>query len=103
MRLNNLMSEGFDNPKKVRKWFLGIHQIYSFIQEKNFWSKEQAWDKLKIELINNVGSNNLILDDLEWVKGILVDHIEPSTDECLRVSQRYPNQTPLLDALRKFV
>jgi len=99
----NLLSNDFDNPEKVRKWYLGVHAIFKHIRETNNWSKEYAWDKLKTELINSVGSRNFVPDDLDWVKDILLNDKQPSTEECLRVSQRYPNQTPLLDSLKKFI
>ena len=88
---------------KVRKWYEGIHSIFKLIQEKNNWNKQEAWDKLKIELINEVGHENFIPDDLEWIKGLLLDEIFPSTEECLRVAKRYSHKTPLLDALNKLV
>ena len=93
----------FNNPKKVRQWYLGIHEIFKHIQEKNNWSKQQAWYKLKIELLNAVGSKDFVPDDLDWVKDILLEDKFPTTEECLRVAQRYSNKTPLLDALKKFI
>ena len=96
-------SDNFNNPQKVRKWYLGIIAIFEHILKKNNWSKKKAWDKLKIELINGVGSKNFVPDDLDWVHGILVEDKKPTTQECLRVAQRYPNETPLLDALKKFI
>ena len=99
----NRLSVDFNNPKKVTEWYLGIHAIFKHILARNNWSKNQAWDRLKIELINAAGSENFIPDDLDWVKGILLDDIKPSTEECLRVAQRYADKTPLLDALRKFI
>jgi len=93
----------FKNPEKVREWYLGIHVVFKHIQQKNKWSKQKAWDKLKIELINAVGPKTFIPDDLDWVEGILIEDIYPTTDECLRVAQRYPLKTPLLDSLKKFI
>lgn len=99
----NKFVEDFNNPEKVRKWYLGIKAIFKHIQQINNCSKQEAWDKLKIELLNAEGNNNYVPDDLDWVKGILLDDIKPSTEECLRVAQRYVNRTPLLDALKKFI
>jgi len=93
----------FNNPEKVREWYLGIHSVFKHIQQKNNWSKQEAWDKLKLELINTVGYKSFIPDDLDWVEGILIKDIIPTTEECLRVSQRYPLKTPLLDSLKKFI
>jgi len=97
------VSDNFNNPYKVRKWYMGIHSIFKHIQKKHDWNKHEAWDKLKIELINEVGCEKFIPDDLEWVKGLLLDDICPTTKECLRVANRYLHKTPLLDALKKFV
>ena len=99
----NQSPNDFNNPEKVREWYLGIHAVFKHIQQKNNWSKQKAWDKLKIELINVVGSKSFIPDDLDWVEGILIEEIYPTTDECLRVAQRYPLKTPLLDSLKKFI
>ena len=99
----NQSPNDFNNPEKVRAWYLGIHAVFKHIQKKNHWSKQKAWDKLKIELINEVGYENFIPDDLDWVKVILLEDKFPTTEECLRVAQRYSNKTPLLDALKKFI
>ena len=90
-----------ENIEDVKKWYLGIQTIFDHIQLCNNWSKEEAWDKLKIELINSVGEGELIPDDLEWVKGLLMDGNEINIEEALRVSKRYPDSTPLLDALSR--
>ena len=90
-----------ENTEQVRKWYAGIQTIFEHIQERNSWSKEEAWEKLKIELINAVGESDLIPDDLEWVRGLLINGIEPTTEEALRVSKRYPDSTPLIDSLGK--
>jgi hypothetical protein len=90
-----------ENIEDVKKWYLGIQTIFEHIQLCNKWSKEEAWDKLRIELINSVGERNLILDDLEWVRGLLLHGKQPTIEEALRVSQRYPDSTPLLDALSR--
>ncbi len=97
------VSDNFNNPQKVRKWYVGIHSIFKYIQKKHNCNKKEAWDKLEIELINEVGYENFIPDDLDWVKDLLLYDKFPSTEECLRVAQRYPNKTPLLDALYKLV
>ena len=89
------------NIEDVKKWYLGIQTIFEHIQLCNNWSKEEAWDKLRIELINSVGEGELIPDDLEWVKGLLMDGNEINIEEALRVSKRYPDSTPLLDALSR--
>ena len=90
-----------ENIEDVKKWYLGIQTIFEHIQLCNNWSKEEAWDKLRIELINSVGEGELIPDDLEWVKGLLIDGNEINIEEALRVSKRYPDSTPLLDALSR--
>ena len=90
-----------ENIEDVKKWYLGIQTIFEHIQLCNNWSKEEAWDKLRIELINSVGEGELIPDDLEWVKGLLMDGNEINIEEALRVSKRYPDSTPLLDALSR--
>ena len=90
-----------ENIEDVKKWYLGIQTIFEHIQLCNNWTKEEAWDKLRIELINSVGEGELIPDDLEWVKGLLIDGNEINIEEALRVSKRYPDSTPLLDALSR--
>ena len=90
-----------ENIEDVKKWYLGIQTIFDHIQLCNNWTKEEAWDKLRIELINSVGEGELIPDDLEWVKGLLMDGNEINIEEALRVSKRYPDSTPLLDALSR--
>ena len=90
-----------ENIEDVKKWYLGIQTIFEHIQLCNNWSKEEAWDKLRIELINSVGEGELIPDDLEWVKDLLLHGKKINIEEALRVSKRYPNSTPLLDSLSR--
>ena len=89
------------NVENVRKWYLGIQTIFKHVQKTNNWSKQEAWDKLEVELINSVGEGELVPDDLDWVRGLLLFGKEPSTEEALRVSKRYRNSTPLIDSLAK--
>ena len=89
------------NVENVRKWYLGIQTIFKHVQKTNNWSKQEAWDKLEVELINSVGEGELVPDDLDWVRGLLLFGKEPSTEEALRVSKRYRNSTPLIDSLEK--
>ena len=89
------------NEEAVIKWFAGIQTIFKHVQESNNWSKQEAWDKLEIEIINTVGEGEFIPDDLEWVRGLVLDGKTPTTDEAIRVSKRYPNSTPLIDSLAK--
>ena len=90
-----------ENTEAVIKWYEGIQTIFKHVQESNNWSKQEAWDKLKIELINAVGEGELIPDDLEWVRDLLLHEKAPSTEEAIRVSKRYPDSTPLIDSLAK--
>ena len=90
-----------ENIQDVKKWYLGIQTIFEHIQLCNNWSKEEAWEKLRIELIKSVGEGDLIPDDLEWVKGLLLHGEKINIEEALRVSKRYPNSTPLIDSLSR--
>ena len=90
-----------ENQEAVTKWYVGIQTIFKHLQEVNNWSKQEAWDKLEIELIKSVGEGELIPDDLEWVKGLLLHGKITTTEEAIRVSQRYRNSTPLIDSLAK--
>ena len=90
-----------ENEKAVKKWYVGVQTIFKHLQEVNKWSKQEAWDKLEIELIKSVGEGELIPDDLEWVKGLLLHGKITTTEEAIRVSQRYRNSTPLIDSLAK--
>ena len=90
-----------ENEEAVTKWYVGIQTIFKHLQEVNNWSKQEAWDKLEIELIKSVGEVELIHDDLEWVKGLLLHGKITTTEEAIRVSQRYRNSTPLIDSLAK--
>ena len=90
-----------ENKEAVIKWYTGIQTIFEHVQKSNKWSKQEAWDKLEIELINAVGEGELIPDDLEWVKGLLLQGQTPTTEEAIRVSKRYPDSTPLIDSLAK--
>jgi hypothetical protein len=90
-----------ENTEAVIKWYEGIQTIFKHLQISNNWSKQVAWDKLEIELINAVGEGDLVPDDLEWVKGLLLHGKPTTTEEAIRVSKRYVDSTPLIDALAK--
>ena len=90
-----------ENEEAVIKWYVLIQTIFKHLQEVNNWSKQEAWDKLEIELIKSVGEGELIPDDLDWVKGLLLHGKITTTEEAIRVSQRYRNSTPLIDSLAK--
>ena len=90
-----------ENEEAVIKWYVGIQTIFKHLQEVNNWSKQEAWDKLEIELIRSVGEGELIPDDLEWVRGLLLHGKITTTEEAIRVSKRYTNSTPLIDSLAK--
>ena len=90
-----------ENEESVIKWYVGIQTIFKHLQEVNNWSKQEAWDKLELELIKSVGEGELIPDDLDWVKGLLLHGKITTTEEAIRVSQRYRNSTPLIDSLAK--
>ena len=90
-----------DNTEAVIKWYSGIQTIFKHVQKSNNWSKQEAWDKLKMELINSIDEGEFIPDDLEWVRGLLLYGKKPTTEEAIRVSKRYPDSTPLIDSLAK--
>ena len=92
-----------ENTEAVTKWYLGVQTIFEHVQLCNNWSKQEAWDKLKIELINAVGEGEFVPDDLEWVRDLLLHGKKPTIEEALRVSKRYQNSTPLIDSLAKLV
>ena len=93
----------YKNKEQVKKWYKGIQAIFEHIQVTNKWTKEEAWDKLQVDLINSVEERDFVPDDLEWVRDLLVCGKKPTTEEALRVSQRYPDTTPLIDSLKKLV
>ena len=92
---------GFDNVEQVRKWYLGIQSTFKQIQKQNNYDKKQAWDKLKIELLKSVAKEDFVQNDPEWVEDLLFHEIIPTTEEACRFEKKYPNQTPLIDALAK--
>ena len=94
-------TSGFENVEQVRKWYLGVQLTFKQIQKQNNYSKKQAWEKLKIELFKSVSKEDFVQIDLEWVEGLLLHEKIPTTEEVSRFEKRYPNQTPLIDALAK--
>ena len=92
-----------DKELQVEKWYFGIKKIFLEMQQKNKWSKNQAWDILERELIKKVQSDQFVPDDLDWVRDIVLYDKKPSTDEALRVAIRYRDSSPLIDCLASFV
>ena len=91
----------FDNDEQVRKWYQGIQSIFKHMQQQNNYDKKRAWDKLKIELLKSVAREDFVQDDLEWVEDLLLHEIIPTTEEACKFEKKYPNQTPIIDALAK--
>ena len=91
------------NTEAVTKWYLGIQTIFKNIQVCNNWSRKEAWDRLKIELINADCEGDFIPYDIEWLRGLPLYRKKSSIEAAIRVSKKYSDSIPLLDSLAKLL
>ena len=86
---------------KMNEWQDGVRILYKDIQEINKWTDDQVWFALETELKKVFSEGDFGEDDLVWTREILTSIRDIQFWEAVRLSQRFNNKTPLLDALQK--
>ena len=80
--------------------FWAIRYLYKDLQEFHKWSDDQVWLELKNEIIKN-SKGNIGSDDLDWIQAILTLKKDITLSEAKRMYERFKDETPLLDAIKK--
>ena len=88
-------------PDGVECWQQGLRSLFQVVQIRNGWTPVQAWAELYKYVKTQDPSTPL--DDLEWLREIIMDERDCSFEEGVRVAQRYEHRTPAIDALKSFM
>ena len=84
--------------KKMNEWQTGIRTLYKDVQTIHNWTDEQVWNELENELKRITPEGEFGEDDLAWTREILTSKRDITLWEAIRLSIRFKNSTPLLDA-----
>ena len=85
--------------KRMDEWQSGIRVLYKDIQTIFNWTDEQVWKELENELNRICPEGQFGEDDLAWTREILTLKRDITLWEAVRLTIRFRNSTPLLDAL----
>ena len=81
------------------EWQDGIRVLYKDLQEFHNWNEDKVWFELEAELKRICPEGDFGEDDLASIREILTFKRDVSKWEAVRLAMRFPNKTPLLDAL----
>ena len=81
------------------EWQNGVRVLYKDLQSHHNWSDDQVWAKVEDELKRICTKGEYGQDDLAWTRELLTSERDVKLWEAIRLSIRFTNKTPLLDAL----
>ena len=84
----------------MNEWQRGVRVLYKDLQKFHNWTDEEVWSQVERELKRICVNGEFGEDDLSWTKEILTSKRDVKLWEAIRLSCRFRNQTPLLDALQ---
>ena len=85
--------------KKMLEWQSGVRILYKDLQEFHKWTDEEVWEELKSELRRICLESEYGEDDLSWTRELLTSKRDVTLWEAVRLTIRFKDSTPLLDAL----
>ena len=92
-----------DPIKKIElnmvEWQDGIRILYKDLQDFYCWSDDKVWSEVEAELKRIAHAGEFGEDDFAWVREILTFKRDVTFWEAVRLSLRFKNKTPLLDAI----
>ena len=83
---------------KMNEWQDGVRILYKDLQAFHNWSDDKVWNEVESELKRICTVGQFGEDDLAWTREILTSRRDVNLWEAVRLSVRFKNQTPLLDA-----
>ena len=84
---------------KMNEWQHGVRLLYRDLQEFHDWSDDKVWNEVEAELKRICTVGQFGEDDLAWTREVLTSRRDVNLWEAVRLSMRFKNQTPLLDAM----
>ena len=92
-----------DIKKKIEatmiEWQNGVRVLYEDLQEFHEWTDNQVWQEVENELKRISPESDFGEDDLTWTRELLTSQRDITLWEAIRLSVRFRDKTPLLDAL----
>ena len=90
----------FENiEKRMHEWQSGVRILYKDVQTTHNWTDEQVWKELENEIKRISPDGQFGEDDLAYTREILTLKRDVTLWEAVRLTIRFKNSTPLLDAL----
>ena len=81
----------------VNLWMLGLRSLFKYIQVKHDWTEDEAWARIRIELIPRSNPEEW---ELQTIRAVLVEEHNLTLEEAKYWYARAAGETPLIDALR---
>tara|TARA_X000000368_G_scaffold153669_1_gene121114 strand:- start:356 stop:670 length:315 start_codon:yes stop_codon:yes gene_type:complete len=85
--------------KRMNEWQSGIRILYKDVQTNHNWTDDHVWKELENEIKRICPEGQFGEDDLAWTREILTSKRDITLWEAVRLTIRFRNSTPLLDAL----
>ena len=82
----------------INLWQLGVRSLFKFIQLKHGWTEDEAWARIRIELIAR--SKKPEEWEIQTMRAVLVEEHNLTLKEGKYWYARAAGETPLLDALK---
>ena len=83
----------------VNLWQQGVRSLFRYFIIRSDLTQDEAWAAVRAELIIHVGS-----DREEWeyqqIRAVLYEEINLTVEEAKEMYARFPDSTPLIDAIR---
>ena len=85
----------------VNLWQTGVRSIFRFYMLRAELTQDEAWANLRVKL--SVKCPNAEEYEYQEVRAMLYEEINITVEQAKEIYQRYPNSTPLLDAIRECI
>lgn len=96
-----MVARGVFTLAGLNLWQSGIRGLWGFIKLRHGYTDDELWSLLRIKLVE------LLPDCEEWelqlIRAILVEEHNITLEEGKAWYDRYPNSTPLLDAMKELI
>ena len=83
----------------VNLWQQGVRSLFRYFIIRSELTQDEAWAAVRSELEERVGANR---DEWEYqqIRAVLYEEINMTVEDAKELYSRFPDSTPLLDAIR---
>ena len=96
-----MVAKGIFTLAALNLWQTGIRGLWGFIKAKHDYTDDELWGMLRVRLIDRVPDYEEW--ELQLIRAILVEEHNITLDEGEYWYKRFPDSTPLLDALKELI